>query len=350
MYWRGENAYSDYFKYVQFALGNLIESFENYKTDNSYELGIIKAFSQKFLNTIECFSLKYAFNENQPMLIDLTDSGFPNHLEFRRLEDDLKKKKVEINKGQSEIALKHTILDHMIKNKSEPGFLLKQLAMKSYFERISKHKLFREFTEGDLVKLTPDNESKSKRYLYSWGSFDSVTNRPYIYILVFDVVKVRKGDAINPGEVHFVENIRKITHNTAPLKVMAADLDELYNSVKPQVLKRINLGPIYGMYSRDNSIYTEMLNQKFDHRDFIFNYETEIIFSVGEKRNKSFLSTGELRQIFYVDESNKDTMERMISQLNKYMITSHGVLQYLNEYHKDILENLSSKPYIYAKD
>ncbi|MBK9288102.1 MAG: hypothetical protein IPN38_10555 [Flavobacteriales bacterium] len=42
---------------------------------------------------------------------------------------------------------------------------------------------------------------------------------------------------------------------------------------------------------------------------------TEYVFSVGqEQRSTGFLSKSELREVFHVDETNKDCMERMVSE------------------------------------
>ncbi|MBI1286240.1 MAG: hypothetical protein GC178_01565 [Flavobacteriales bacterium] len=342
----GEHPYYEYFKYLKFALEQFINSVDNYQGDEPYEAAIIKDFSQKFLNSIEVLSLKYAFNETHPMLIDLTESGFPNHMEFKRLEDDLQRKADELKEGPSVETLKTLILDQMIRSKTEPVRLLKQISKRSYFEMIDGRKLFKEFVSGPLKLISKGNDF-NWRYLYSWGSFDSVTNRPYIYILVFDH---HREDAEAEKALHsfgFVDSIRKTTHNTAPLKVMISDIDALSELIMPKVLKRIAIGPIYGAYAQDEHPFTTMLKKRFDYKDFIFRYDAEVIFSIGQSRKESFLSKGELRQIFYIDESNKECMEKMISRLNKYSITSHAVWQHLSEYHPEALNELVVQPYIY---
>ncbi|MCF8277738.1 MAG: hypothetical protein K9J17_13475 [Flavobacteriales bacterium] len=342
----GENAYQDYFKYLKFALEQFINSVDNYQGDAPYEANIIKSMSQKFLNSIEVLSLKYAFNDTHPMLVDLTESGFPNHMEFRRLADDLTKQAEELKDGQSVDTLRTLILDHMIRSKTEPVRLLKQISKRTYFETLDTWKLFKEFTSGPLELLSKGADF-NWRYLYSWGSFDSVTNRPYIYMLVFDHHREDAEAEKALRSYGFVESIRKITHNTAPLKVMISDIDSLSELMMPKVLKRIAIGPIYGEYSQDEHPFSKMLKKRFDYSDFIFRYDAEVIFSVGQQRKESFLTKGELRQIFYIDESNKECMEKMISKLNKYSITSHGVWQYLSEYHPEALNELVVPPYIY---
>ncbi|MCB9190705.1 MAG: hypothetical protein H6602_03470 [Flavobacteriales bacterium] len=345
----GEHAYNQYFRYLKFALEQFINSIDHYQGDEPYEAKIIKDFSQKLLNTAEVLSLKYAFNDTHPMLIDLTESGFPNHMEFKRLEDDLNKRADQLKDGPNVDTLKTLILDQMIRSKTEPVRLLKQIAKRTYFELIDEWKLFREHISGPL-ELMSKGKNFHWRYLYSWASFDSVTNRPYIYILVFDHFRQDAEAEKALRSFGFVESIRKVTHNTAPLKVMISDIDALSELIMPKILKRIAIGPIYGQYSQDEHPFTKMLKKRFDYNDFIFRYDAEVIFSVGQQRKESFLTKGELRQIFYIDESNKECMEKMISKLNKYSITSHGVWQYLSEYHPEALNELVVPPYIYHQD
>ena len=56
----------------------------------------------------------------------------------------------------------------------------------------------------------------------------------------------------------------------------------------PKVLKRIEIGPIFGKYSRDKHDYTILLRKHFSEDQYIMPYKTEVVFSTGEKRTKSF--------------------------------------------------------------
>jgi len=346
----GENAYVDYFNHLKFSLDALLSSLPGMKSDNPYEINIIQDFCQRFLNTIEVFNIKYAFSDN-PMLVDVTESGFPNFLEFKRLADDLIKKDEHLRRLPVQDSLKEKILDYLIQKHEHPVNHLRQLSQVVYYESINSYKLFSEFNEGKLQLLkTLDDKDKTRRFLYSWASYDSVTNRPYIYVMVFDnpmYINDKRTDVEH--DENFREEIKRITHNSAPLKVIASDIDSQYESIKPKIMKRIAIGPIYGRYARDKHAFTQLLNEQFHSDDMIFTYESEVIFSVGEKRTNSFLSKGELRQVFYIDEANKECMDRMVSQVFTYMITSHRVLQYLNSKYPEIIKSLSSPPFIYSR-
>lgn len=346
----GENAYTDYFNYLRRCLNILLSSFDNIHTQSPLEIKVLKNFSQRFLNSIEALRLKYAFDENNQMLIDLTESSFPNFMEFKKLDDDIRKKDVEFDKLPSQDNLKQNILDHLIRKKSDPMPLLQQLSKSSYYIRLKwSNNLLSEFTPGTLELLNEHTDkARTRTYFFSWASYDSVTNKPFIYTMVFDNRPMSKNEPTGiEQDMGFIETIKAATHNSSPLKVIASDIDNAYESVMPKILKRIEIGPIFGKYSQDKHDYTLLLKKNFDDDDFIFTYNTEIVFSTGEKRVKSFLSKGELRQVFYIDESNKECMEKMISDIKSYMITSHRVSQFLNDNDPEQLKKLSAPVYIY---
>ncbi|MBI1306882.1 MAG: hypothetical protein GC181_09765 [Bacteroidetes bacterium] len=347
----GDNAYEDYFEYVRFALNSLLSSIPQIQSDNPYEISVLQDFAQRFLNTIEAFGMKYAFSEDQPMLVDTTESGFPNFLEFKRLNDDIEKRQEKLHDLPAAGSLKNEILDTLIRNKTHPQNLLKQMSRVQYYTDLYKKSHFTEFSPGRLQLIKNLNDAEqTRRFMYSWASFDSVTNRPFVYLLVFDNPMAGK---VNRSEdklsEFFEENIRHITHNSAPLKVIASDIDNGWESIKPKILKRTGFGPIYGHYSMDEHPFTKLLKDEFERDDFIFTYESELIFSTGERKSGSFLSKGELRQIFYVDDANKECIDRMVSKVFRYMITSHRVLQHLNSSFPEELKKLSIPPYIYTR-
>ena len=345
----GENAYSDYFEYVKRALNVLLSSYDKITTQTPLEVTALKEYSQQFLNSIEAFRLKYSFDENQSMLVDLTESGFPNFLEYKRLGDDLHKKESELAKMPSKESLKQSVLDHLVKKHSDPKSLLQQLSKHCYFNNLMPHKLFFEFNPGKLELIKEATDSvQTRTYFYSWASFDSVTNKPFVYTMVFEnPTNVSNQNTDIKRDLDFIEVIKRCTHNSSPLKVIASDIDNSYENIYPKILKRIEIGPVYGKYSKDKHPFTLLLGNHFSEEDFICTYQTEIVFSIGQKMSKSFLSKGELRQVFYIDETNKECMDKMISQIDKYMITSHRVLQYLNDTHPEVVKGLSAPAYLY---
>ncbi len=347
----GRAAYIKYFYFQKKALNALLSSFHSIKSKSNLEVLILKRFGQQFLNSIEALSLKYTLNKNDAMLVDLSDSGFPNFIEFKKLADDIDRRSKELEKLDSKASLKQSVLDHLLKKKTDPKRLLHQLGKVSYFSALQNKALFLEHVPGDLVELKQSKAGAkipSATFLYSWASFDAVLNRPFIYLLIFEnllTVNGKDTDIRNAWE-SFKQSIRKSTNNTSPLKVVALDIDALSESILPKILKRMDIGPVYSQYAKDEHHFNQMLHQHYPE-DFIFTYHTEIVFSVGEKKERLLLKKDKLRQIFFVDESNKECMEKMISDINKYMITSHQVLQHLNDSQPEVIKKLAIPVYVY---
>ena len=214
--------YADYFNYLRDVFTLLIESFNQRTGEDPLEMNIIKGFIQRLLNTIEAFRLKYYYEEDRSLKVDLTDSSFPNFIEFRELEADLHVRDKKLNEIPSEKALKKAALDYLFRHKEKPDKLLKQLSRRAYYESLVHDELYLEFTPGKLHELSTRGPEVGQ-FVYSWGAFDSVTNRPFLYLMIFD--HDLSGSYGEPGDSRFVDKIKRATHNTAPLKVVISDID-----------------------------------------------------------------------------------------------------------------------------
>ena len=362
----GKDEYVSYFRYLRETFSKLMESYRaravraeqaspGVAGNDPREIAIMESFIERFLYTIEAYRMKYLCEPEVKMRFDPTDSSFPNHIEFRELEADIKRRDQMLRELPAEETLKQAILDSLFKRQQAPPELLRQLGRRKYFlllqervirqEKMGQGGLFREFTPGKLEVLQDVGNSPVRRYLYSWGSYDVLTNRPHIYLLIVDQRAANTPLHKDPEALAaFEKAIRQNTNNTSPLKVIAHDIDEQFPHLYPKVVKRTDLGPLYGRYSVDEHLYTKMLKEHFQPADRVFSFTTEIIFSIGEKRSKSFLSKGDLRQIFFVDQSNAEAMERHVSEVHRYMLATHGVVQYLNDNHQDRLRKLAMPP------
>ena len=341
---------SRYVKFVTLVLDVFSTKFAPKDSTQRYEVKIIQDFASRFLATLRALGLKYLFEEEDRMQIDLTDSGFPNHLEIRKMVNDLELAKKGPLPGPDAEQLRRMLLDKLIGGEATPTRILRGLALEEYGTALKKQELFGEFVPGSLKKLKmQDSARHAGRYLCSWASYDSVTNRPFAYIMVFDSEPDQSGDF--PKDVEkdrgFVDMIRKATHNTAPLKVVAMDIDDAYPHVHPKVLKRIDIGPIISEYELSEDAVSQAIRAQCRPGDFLMNVTMEIVFSVGQKdHSKGIFTPKELREIFQIDETNKDCMERMVSEVQRYMFVTHPVLQYVNDSHKELLKNLSTPPFI----
>lgn len=344
---QNSEAYADYFRYLTHILNGLLSALKPEESGEPFEVQALNRHIQSFLNTVESLSYKYAFEDEHFMRVDLTESGFPNYLEIKKLHSDVERRLELLAQLESAEELKRDILDYLLEKKEHPGYLLKRMGRIRYLESLAENRVFNDFNEGKLVLIKElEDENQSRRFMYDWSSYDTVSNRPHIYILVFDEPRFSGKKKLPIVEEQlFREVVRRSTHNSAPLKVVASDLDEGLEFMYPKILKRIDLGPVFGNYSRDEHELTKLMKD-LPAGEFLFQYTTETIFSVGEKRTGSFLSKGELRQVFFVDESNKECMDRMVSKVHKYILATHKSLRMLNDRMPEFVRELAAQPHV----
>jgi hypothetical protein len=350
----GGDEYMAYFRYLQGVFERLLRFLrEQNGASDPLEIGILQQFAGQFLHTVECLRLKYLCEPERKLRYDPTDSSFPSFIEFQELEHDLNVREQMLRELPSVEALRQAILDAVFRHAAVPEPLLRQLGQREYYLLLSRYArlggLFREFSPGNW-KLLEGEADAAPRYLFAWGSYDALSNRPHVYMLILEQrSKAPRPLAKVPDKAGQIEAlIRKTSGNTVPLQVIARDLDEALDDFSPKVLKRIELGPLYGRYSRDEHPYSLLLKQHFGPEDLIFLFTTEIVFSIGETKTKGLLSGGQLRQVFFVNKTSRETLERNVSEVNAYMMANHEVVQYLHDRHPEALRGLALPPILYT--
>ena len=343
-----QDEYVEYFYFIKDAFNKLIDSLRSRTSDNPIEIAILKEFLQKYLNTIELLRSKYVYESDDRMAIDLTDSSFPNYLEIRKLVADGEKSDQFLNGLPPVESLKQEVIDYIFNKKEKPLHLLEKLGRATYYSDLKSKNYLRPFTEGNIFEIGKSKKG-DKRYIYNWASYDSMTNRPFIYMMVFEFTN-SSINILKEGERVFKDLIKKSNHDSSPLSVIAKDIDDAYDSVKPKVLKRIDIGPIYCKYSKENHEISQLIQNELKDDDFAFFYTTEIVHSVGEKEVKEgsfFNKKSSLRQVFFVDKTDIDSLERNVSEVNRYLIATHSVAQHLNVNLKEYIEKLKVAPITY---
>ncbi|GEM_PF-717851 len=345
---QGGDEYIAYFNYLQSVFDRLLESLRNRTQDDPLEIAILQKFASQFLNTVESMRMKYLCEPERKLRYDPTDSSFPSFIEFKELEHDLEIREQSLRELPTVDVLKQAILDALFRHQQLPNALLQQLGQREYFLLLNRYStlggLFREYTPGEWKLFEPAAKGQGQKLLYSWGAFDVLTNRPHVYMLILEEQTGFHSNYTKVELALYEQTIRKISNNTAPLQVIATDLDAAFKNHSPKVLKRLELGPLYGRYARDEHFYSLVLRKNFGPEDLIFCFTTEIIFSIGETKTKSLLSGGELRQIFFIDKTAKETMERNVSEVHSYLMATHEVVQYLNDHYPEKLRELTLPP------
>ena len=109
--------YVFYHKKVDFALKELIVAVQQNNLCTQQEIVFFKQYADLLLYSIEAMRIKYMYDEEDNMKIDVTDSGFPNYLEFRYLYNDLSLRDNYLTKLKDVSQLQNEFLDQLLRVK-----------------------------------------------------------------------------------------------------------------------------------------------------------------------------------------------------------------------------------------
>ncbi len=112
-----KDQYVFYHKKVDFALKELIVGVQQNGLCTPQEIVFFKQYCDLLLYSIEAMRVKYMYDEEDNMKVDVTDSGFPNYLEFRYLYNDLSLRDNYLNKLKDVSELPDEFLDQLLRKK-----------------------------------------------------------------------------------------------------------------------------------------------------------------------------------------------------------------------------------------
>jgi hypothetical protein len=312
-------------------------------SDANHEAGVVGRFLRKLLRSTEALKMKYMFNPNHVLKLDLTDSGFPNQIEIGGLSVDLSNRDSSIADLPSKPILKRTILDIMMKDHVDPVDDLHRMGLRTYYEMLNEDNFFFPFTPGEIV-LEKEKE-KYRSYIYSWACWDFSTNRPYIHVMTLhqDI----DCDPLENGGVAFDDFIKVIKDegSRAPdVGILAMVIDDALDTIHPKAIKRICIGPLYSRFLMktksvegidycNEALAQAMIDCNLDDDDFVLLMEDDIVFSKGSKKTKGgLLSLGsKVREVFCILETDPTCYKKRASMVHKVAFMPHVLCQYLND-------------------
>ncbi|MFN8390686.1 MAG: hypothetical protein U0136_10385 [Bdellovibrionota bacterium] len=336
--------YSAYFRQLARVCEYLVNCYQDTLTQNHWEGVVIRQLASRLLNTVRSLELKYYSIEQgtRPLLIDVTESGFPNHIELSALEADIGNKMSQLRDLAGMPVLKQALADELLKGNTEPTEILRQLSLRAYFESLTQDSLFLTFNAGPLqyvpAPIAP-GAPEPGRYRISFSCFDFATNRPYINFLTFEY-RSSKGE-LKEGSPQFRELLKVLKQegSRAPdIGILAMSIDEAIDEVRPKILKRLCVGPLYSRVLLENrqanpvdtrEAYLQgLLRSSKREDDFVLLLTEEIVFSKRQEISKSIFSpNGRAREIFSITESDAECVERRASAVQHYYLMSHALLQ-----------------------
>jgi len=322
--------YSVYYKIVHHVFTEMVNKMVAHDICNALELSFIEQYCELLTYTLEAFRVKYLYDDEEKLRVDLTESGFPNYLEFRYLLNDLELKKEHISKLPDPESLKAEFLESLLKHK-EPisKRKMEQAASIVYYTSVEKNFIFRRFVQGKIVKIENDTTAP---YLVSWAFYDVTYNRPFICFMYFDLYKTTFEDYTK--EIYEVLEI--VADRDMSLDMMAYAIDKKLPMVLPKKLRKIDLGPLHNVFAKDELEITHILLEGIVNKTLHLS-ASAISLSIDE-----IISTGSFREGSFFNKQELQVWET--SKREKYVFSSHRVMQMLYDRIPESINKLTKEP------
>ncbi|MGB0980593.1 MAG: hypothetical protein ACPGUH_00705 [Winogradskyella sp.] len=325
-----KNQYVFYHKMVAFALKELAESVQQKQLLNTQEIRLFKQYSDLLLYSIEAMRIKYMYDDEENMKIDLTDSGFPNYLEFRYVFNDLELRKDYLDKLTGIEVLKDEFLDTLLRKKELISKRkLFQAASIVYYSSAKKEYIFNRFVQGKILELP---EASENEYLVSWSFYDVTHNRPFVCYMYFNY----DGKNVNAYKNEIYEVLKNVADRKMALDTMAYAIDKRLPKVMPKLIKRVDLGPIHNVFAKDENKVTHAILQSIASKEiplasYAISYKIDELKSVSEFKEGGFF--------------NKQTFQKWDTIFKqRYIFAPHRIIQLLYNKTPELMNNLAIPP------
>ncbi|ARV08645.1 hypothetical protein BTO05_02940 [Winogradskyella sp. PC-19] len=322
--------YEFYHRMVDFTVKELIVKMQQQQLCAEQELVFFKQYCDLLLYSIEAMRVKYMYDDEDNMKIDLTDSGFPNYLEFRYLFNDLALREEYLNRLTDINVLQDEFLDTLMRKK-EPikKSRLFQAASIVYYTNVKQQFIFNRFVQGKILKSP---KPKIGEYMTSWSFYDVSHNRPFVCFMYFNY---DGRDPIKDKE-EIYQAIKQSADRKMNLDAMAYAIDRKLPELLPKHVKRIDLGPLHNVFAKDENDITHTILDAISKKEiplesYAFSLKIDEIKSTSEFKEGSFFS--------------KQTFQRWSDVIKqKYVLAPHRIIQLLYNKTPEVIDKLAKPP------
>ena len=322
--------YVFYHKMLDFVLNELLNKIQQQNLCSTQELTIFKQYTDLFLYSIEAMRVKYMYSEDENMKIDLTDSGFPNYLEFRYLYNDLELRKEYINKLENPEDLKEEFLDTLLRKKKPVKHRrLYQASSTVYYNSVNPKYIFNRFVQGKVIEAP---ENSPAELLTSWSFYDVSDNRPYICFMYFNYEGKKRKE--NKEDLYKV--LKDTAYRNMALDTMAYNIDRKLPEIHPKYIKRVDLGPLHNVFAKDEHEVTHVILEGIAKKEiplesYALSFKTDEVFSASTFTEGGFFSKQTYQKWNEVDH-------------RKYVFAPHRIIQLLHNKTPQIFAQLAKEP------
>ncbi len=322
--------YVFYHKMVDFTLKELIVKVQQQQICDKQEIVFFKQYCDLLLYSIEAMRIKYMYDEEDNMKIDLTESGFPNYLEFRYLFNDLALRNEYLDKLTPREVLKEEFLDTLMRKKQPiKKSKLFQAASIVYYSSVEQRYIFNRFVQGKIIGA---NYIGNGELMTSWSFYDVANNRPFICFMYFDY----EGKKIEDYKHKIYEILKVTADRELALDTMAYAIDRKLPELRPKRIKRIDLGPLHNIFAKDENEVTHAILDGISKKEiplesYAISLKVDEVYSKGEFKEGGFFNKQVLQNWDDVETQN-------------YVFAPHRIIQMLYNKTPDMMNRLAKPP------
>lgn len=309
--------YELYYRMVKHVLDefeiNLVE-WNHYRICTKEELKSLEEYCKRLAFSLKAIQLKYRFDEEH-MKVDLTESGFPNYLELRYIHNDLALKEEFKAKLPEAAVFKEKFINQLMINKQHVEKRdLFEASSSLYYNMIQEDKIFHKLVIGKIKKT----KSTFATYVIDWAFYDISLNRPFICFMYFDY----EPDEDIDQEIY--DTIKESADRCIDLDNMAYMIDKRLKYVHPRKVKRVDLGILHSIFSKDDHEVTQALLEAIAQKNvnlhsFSLTTTVETINAINSSKVSNDLLSFKKQEIQVWSEIAK----------HKYILAPHRVIQLL---------------------
>lgn len=322
--------YVFYHKMIDFAFKELVVAVQRQKICDDLEAQLFKQYCDLLLYSIEAMRIKYMYDDEDNMKVDLTYSGFPNYLEFRYLFNDLELRYEYLGRLTPIDALKKEFLDTLMRKKQPiKKRKLFQAASIVYYSSVKKAFIFNRFVQGKIIEV-PKNTVAD--YLVSWSFFDVSHNRPFVCFMYFNY----NGSNVNDYKEDIYEVLKTVADRDLALDTMAYAIDRKLLKVSPKLIKRVDLGPVHNVFAKDENQITHAILKAICTKDIPLE-SYAISLGMDEVASGSEFKEGSFFKKQILQKWNEVNVQ-------KYVFAPHRIIQLLYNKAPEIMDVLEKAP------
>ena len=322
--------YVFYHEMIDFAFKELIVAVQREQLCNQQEVLLFKQYCDLLLYSVEAMRIKYMYDEEDNMKVDLTESGFPNYLEFRYLFNDLELRDEYLGKLTPITTLKEEFLETLM-HKKQPIKKSKLFQASSivYYSSVKKEYIFNRFVQGKIINAPGGSDAD---LMTSWSFYDVSHNRPFICFMYFNY----DGKRINDDKDEIYEVLKTTSDREMNLDTMAYTIDKRLPKVSPKFIKRIDLGPLHNVFAKDENEVTHTLLQAIGKKEIPLE-SYAISLSIDEVK-----SGNEFKEGSFFSKQTLQKWDDVFKQ--KYVFAPHRIIQLLYNKTPEMMNMLAKAP------